>query len=90
MVWRTLGLILMLAATEAHAGASALSGDEIKETVAGAVVAVDTPLGATLPIHYGNDICWGQRRTAAPGGSRPIGCARNGGDGLTVPCTACA
>jgi hypothetical protein len=55
MVWRTLGLILMLAATEAHAGASALSGDEIKETVAGAVVAVDTPLGATLPIHYGND-----------------------------------
>lgn len=64
MVWRTLGLILMLAATEAHAGASALSGDEIKETVTGAVVAVDTPLGATLPIHYGND----GRMTAEAGG----------------------
>lgn len=55
MLWRTLGLILMLAATDAHAGSSALSGDDIKQTVAGAVFAVDTPLGSTLPIAYGED-----------------------------------
>jgi len=55
MLWRTLGLILLLLATEAQAGASALSGDEIKQTVAGAVFAVDTPLGSTLPISYGED-----------------------------------
>jgi SH3-like domain-containing protein len=55
MWWRTLGLILLLAATEARAGASALSGDEIKQTVTGAVFAVDTPLGSTLPISYGAD-----------------------------------
>ena len=55
MLWRTLGLIGMLAATEAHAGSSALSGDDIKQTVAGAVFAVDTPLGSTLPIAYGED-----------------------------------
>jgi len=55
MVWRTLGLILLLAATEARAGAAALSGDEIKQTVAGAVFAVDTPLGSALPIYYGED-----------------------------------
>jgi Bacterial SH3 domain len=55
MWWRTLGLILMLTASEAHAGSSALSGEEIKQTVAGAVFAVDTPLGSTLPISYGED-----------------------------------
>lgn len=55
MLWRTLGLIVLLAATEARAGATALSGDEIKQTVAGAVFAVDTPLGSTLPIAYGQD-----------------------------------
>jgi len=55
MLWRTLGLIVMLAATPAHAGSSALSGAEIKQTVAGAVFAVDTPMGSTLPISYGED-----------------------------------
>ena len=55
MWWRTLGFVLMLAASDAHAGSSALSGDEIKQTVAGAVFAVDTPLGSTLPISYGED-----------------------------------
>jgi hypothetical protein len=76
MVWRTLGLILMLAATEAHAGASPLSGDEIKETVAGAVVAVDTPLGATLPIHYGND---GRMSAEAGGLAYLLGSATDSG-----------
>jgi Bacterial SH3 domain len=55
MVWRVLGLILVLAATESQAGSSALSGDEIKQTVAGAVFAVDAPLGAKLPISYAED-----------------------------------
>src|SRR5262245_39235594 len=55
MLWRTVCLIVLLAAAEARAGATALSGDDIKQTVAGAVFAVDTPLGSTLPISYGED-----------------------------------
>jgi Bacterial SH3 domain len=55
MLWRVLGLILVLAATESQAGSSALSGDEIKQTVAGAVFEVDAPLGAKLPISYAED-----------------------------------
>ena len=55
MLWRVLGLLLVLAATETQAGSSALTGDEIKKTVAGAVFAVDAPLGAKLPISYAED-----------------------------------
>jgi Bacterial SH3 domain len=55
MLWRALGLTLLLAATDASAGSSALSGDEIKQTVAGAVFEVDAPLGAKLPIYYTED-----------------------------------
>ena len=38
-----------------QAGSSALTGDEIKKTVAGAVFEVDAPLGAKLPISYAED-----------------------------------
>ena len=55
MLWRVLGLLLVLAATESQAGSSALTGDEIKKTVAGAVFEVDAPLGAKLPISYAED-----------------------------------
>ena len=55
MLWRVLGLILVLAATDSQAGSSALTGDEIKKTVAGAVFEVDAPLGAKLPISYAED-----------------------------------
>lgn len=45
----------VLFATSAAAEPSALSGDAIRETFAGAVVEVDTPLGVKLPIQYFED-----------------------------------
>lgn len=55
MWWRTVGVLVLLLATDVHAGSSALSGDEIKQIVAGAVFEVDTPLGTKLPISYAED-----------------------------------
>jgi Bacterial SH3 domain len=55
MWWRTVGVFVLLLATDAHAGSAALSGDEIKQMVAGAVFEVDTPLGTKLPISYAED-----------------------------------
>jgi hypothetical protein len=55
MLWRTVGVLMALVATEARAGPVALSGDEIKQMVAGAVFEVDTPLGTKLPISYTQD-----------------------------------
>jgi hypothetical protein len=46
---------VLAAATDIAAGSSGLSGDEIKQTVAGAVFEVDAPLGAKLPIYYTED-----------------------------------
>src|SRR6476660_2584825 len=45
----------VLFATSAAAEPSALSGDAIRETFAGAIVEVDTPLGVKLPIQYFED-----------------------------------
>src|SRR5215510_3987305 len=53
MLWRALGLVLVLLATKSFAGA--LVGDDIRQTVAGAVLEVDTPLGTKLPISYAED-----------------------------------
>jgi Bacterial SH3 domain len=44
-----------LLATNVAAEPSALSGDAIKETVAGAVLEVDTPVGVKVPIRYFED-----------------------------------
>jgi hypothetical protein len=55
MWWRTVGVLVLLLATEARAGSAALSGDEIKQMVAGAVFEVDTPVGTKLPISYAED-----------------------------------
>jgi hypothetical protein len=55
MVRRAVGFILLLAATDALAGSSPLSGEDIRKTVAGAVFEVDTPVGAKLPISYAED-----------------------------------
>jgi hypothetical protein len=55
MLWRAVGVFMMLLATDARAGSVALSGDEIKHMVAGAVFEVDTPLGTKLPISYAED-----------------------------------
>src|SRR5215510_1490548 len=55
MLWRTVGVFMVLLATDARAGAVVLSGDEIKQMVAGAVFEVDTPLGTKLPISYAED-----------------------------------
>src|SRR5262245_57186435 len=53
MLWRALGLVLVLLATKSFAGA--LVGDDIRQTVAGAVFEVDMPLGAKLLISYAED-----------------------------------
>jgi hypothetical protein len=55
MWWRTVGVLVLLLATDVQAGSSALSGDEIKQMVAGAIFEVDTPLGTKLPISYAED-----------------------------------
>src|SRR5262245_6040855 len=55
MWWRTVGVLVLLLATDVNAGSSALSGDEIKQMVAGAGFEVDTPLGTKLPISYAED-----------------------------------
>jgi Bacterial SH3 domain len=55
MLWRTVGVLMALLATDARAGPSALTGDQIKQMVAGAVFEVDTPLGTKLPISYSQD-----------------------------------
>src|SRR5262245_15501827 len=55
MLWRTVGVFMLVLATDARAGSVALSGDEIKQMVAGAVFEVDTPLGTKLPIAYAED-----------------------------------
>src|SRR5262245_31990866 len=55
MLWRTVGVFMLLLATHARAGSVPLSGDEIKQMVAGAVFEVDTPLGTKLPISYAED-----------------------------------
>ena len=55
MLWRTVGVFMLLLATDARAGSVALSGDEIKQMVAGAIFEVDTPVGTKLPISYAVD-----------------------------------
>jgi hypothetical protein len=55
MWWRTVGVLIVLLATDARAGSAPLSGDEIKQMVAGAVFEVDTPLATKLPISYAAD-----------------------------------
>ena len=53
----------LLVATGAAAGSSPLSGEAIRETVAGAVFEIDTPLGTKLPIRFSED---GQLSAEAP------------------------
>ena len=55
MLRRFIAMGSLLFATGVAAEPSALSGDAIKETVAGAVFEVDTPLGYKVPVHYSED-----------------------------------
>ena len=75
MLWRALGLVLMLLATKSFAGA--LVGDDIRQTVAGAVFEVDTPLGTKLPISYAED---GRMSADAGSLSYLLGSARDSGN----------
>jgi hypothetical protein len=77
MLWRVLGLALLLVATGSPAGSSALIGDEIKQTVAGAVFEVDTPLGTKLPINYAED---GRMSADAGALAYLLGSARDSGN----------
>src|SRR4029450_10800900 len=45
----------VLFAPSAAADPSALSGDSVRETFAGAIIEVDTPVGVKLPIQYFED-----------------------------------
>jgi hypothetical protein len=75
MLWRTLGLVLVLLATKSFAGA--LIGDDIRQTVAGAVLEVDTPLGTKLPISYADD---GRMSAEAGSLSYLLGSAKDNGN----------
>lgn len=46
---------LLSAATGARADPVPLSNDDLKRTVAGSVVEIDTPLGTTVPMRFGTD-----------------------------------
>lgn len=54
----------LFVATSAAAAPSPLSGEAIRETVSGATVEIDTPLGTKLPIRYSDD---GRMAAEAPG-----------------------
>ena len=55
MVRRIVAFGALLFATHIAAGSSELSGDALKELVAGAVVEIDTPVGVKVPLRYGAD-----------------------------------
>ncbi|MBX9589417.1 MAG: SH3 domain-containing protein [Hyphomonadaceae bacterium] len=55
MLRRLVAIGSLLFVTGAAAQPSPLSGDAIREMVAGAVIEVDTPLGTRLPVHLSED-----------------------------------
>src|SRR5262249_22965135 len=75
MLWRALGLVLVLLATKSFAGA--LVGDDIRQTVAGAVLEVGTPPGTNLPISYAED---GRMSAEAGSLSYLLGSAKDSGN----------
>lgn len=46
---------LAAAPSAAVADTVALEGEQLKQTVAGSLVALDTPIGTTIPVRFGND-----------------------------------
>lgn len=46
---------ILSAATGAFADPAPLANDDLKDTVSGAIVEIDTPLGTTVPMHFGTD-----------------------------------
>ena len=64
MVGRIVAFGALLLATHVAAESAELTGDALKEQVAGAMVEIDTPLGVKVPLRYGHD---GRVTGEAPG-----------------------